>query len=355
MKRLTAIALTAMLFLCACAPTSGPPPMREADASAPDEPPVLESSAQPTAPPPDAAVLLREAALPSLPEVSFYPRDGELNGQALISAHPEITLALYDAFSAWESAAAQQVSDALGAYYKDRWGGCTTALPTWQMVAAAAVNCEAPEQLADAFLGLITPGLHITVSDTETYRLELEVKSPREVFALSSVKGDPIPTEFFTYTYLMTVYDEAMQPIENSGQEPALAEVLTFPFAERYEYRDGWYNDRDGGARRHTGTDISCPEGTPELAVVDGLILAVGNGEGTGNYVVLEGADGTQYHYYHMVELSALVSPGDTVKRGDPVGLVGNTGNSTANHLHLAIIAPSGVYVNPFEYLNNAL
>ncbi len=353
MKRLTLIAFVVMFLLCACSPIPEPTPMREAVASG--EPPVLEASEQPTAPPPDAAVLLREAALQSLPEVSLYPRDAELNGQALIAAYPEITMALYDAFSAWESAAAQWVSDAMRAYYGDRWAGCAAALPAWQMVAAAAVNCETREQLADAFLGLITPGLHITVSDTETYRLELEVKSPQEAFALSSVKGDPIPTAFFTCTYLLTIYDEEMQPIENSGQEPALTETLTFPFAERYEYRDGWYNDRDGGVRRHTGTDILCPEGTPELAVVDGSILAVGSGEGTGNYVVLEGADGTQYHYYHMVELSALVSPGDVVKRGDPIGLAGNTGNSTANHLHLAIIAPSGVYVNPFEYLNNAL
>ena len=71
--------------------------------------------------------------------------------------------------------------------------------------------------------------------------------------------------------------------------------------------------------------------------------------------MILEGADKTQYHYYHMVEVSDLVCAGDSVKRGDPVGLAGNTGNSTANHLHLAIIAPNGMYVNPYPYLKLSL
>ena len=167
-------------------------------------------------------------------------------------------------------------------------------------------------------------------------------------------KGAPIPMEFFTATYLLTVYDDEGQLRENSGELAELSERLTFPFAERYEFWDGWYLDRDGGARRHTGTDILCPEGTPELACVDGTVLAVGSGDGTGNYVVIGGADGTQYHYYHMVEVSQFVSVGDRVVRGQAVGLAGNTGNSTTDHLHLAVVMPEGFYIDPYPYLMEA-
>lgn len=353
MKNLFVMISVCALLLCACARVvPAPEPSEIATPSAEES--ILMPTAEPPGPPPDIASLLDEFTYQGMPDLPLYPQEEGQKGYDQIMAHPEVTQALQEAFFTWASAASSYIADQCRAYYGDAWVGEVLNPPTWQMLAAAAIGSSTQEELLVKFRSLVEPELHVNAGNETTYGLVLNAKTPQEAFALSSVKGDPIPGEFFTCTYLLTVYDSEMQPIENSGDEPLLNERLTFPFEERYEFRNGWYNDRDGGARRHTGTDISCPEGTPELACVDGTILAVGSGEGTGNYVVLGGADGTQYHYYHMVELSQLVSPGDAVKRGEAIGLVGNTGNSTANHLHLAIVAPSGAYVNPHPYLMEA-
>ena len=59
-----------------------------------------------------------------------------------------------------------------------------------------------------------------------------------------------------------------------------------------------------------------------------------------------------QYQVYAPVNgliQEILVKEGDTVRQGDVIGRVGNTGNSAANHLHLTIVTPDGRYVNPYD------
>lgn len=351
MKKLLIITLSVMVLLCACAPSKVPAQPSVSAA------PTASAAPSPTKTPepPDVEKLLNEFTYDKASSIPLYPQDEAHKGYEQIVAQPEVTQALQEAFFTWASEACEYISENCRAYYGEAWTGAHIDPPSWQILSAAALGSETSEELLLKFPSLIEVGLIVNADGKETYSLSMEPKTPQEAFPLPAAKGEPIPSDFFTCTYLLTVYDSELQPIENSGEEPTPSEQLTFPFEERYDFRNGWYNDRDGGARRHTGTDILCPEGTPELACVDGTILAVGGGEGTGNYVVLGGADGTQYHYYHMVEVSRLVSPGDSVKRGEPIGLAGNTGNSTANHLHLAIIAPSGVYMNPYRYLKDAL
>lgn len=52
-----------------------------------------------------------------------------------------------------------------------------------------------------------------------------------------------------------------------------------------------------------------------------------------------------------MVQLTTFLSEGDRVEQGQLIGHVGNTGNSDAPHLHLSIIAPEYVYINPYPVL----
>jgi len=68
-----------------------------------------------------------------------------------------------------------------------------------------------------------------------------------------------------------------------------------------------------------------------------------------GNFVVVRDRYGFDYHYYHMVEESKEVVEGQIVKQGDVIGLVGNTGNSASDHLHLAVISPEDTYINPYD------
>ena len=52
-----------------------------------------------------------------------------------------------------------------------------------------------------------------------------------------------------------------------------------------------------------------------------------------------------------MIRLTDFLQPGDAVKAGELIGRVGNTGNSSRDHLHLTIVAPSGQYIDPYPYL----
>ncbi|HKM36206.1 MAG TPA: M23 family metallopeptidase [Thiopseudomonas sp.] len=109
---------------------------------------------------------------------------------------------------------------------------------------------------------------------------------------------------------------------------------------------------RDGGARQHHGVDIFAKKGTPVTAVVTGR-ARTGTGGIGGNHVWLSGGmfgvGGTRYYYAHLD--SFAIASGDTVKQGDVLGYVGNTGNArtTPPHLHFGIY--SGGPVDPAPFL----
>lgn len=109
---------------------------------------------------------------------------------------------------------------------------------------------------------------------------------------------------------------------------------------------------RDGGARQHHGVDIFAKRGTPVTAVVDGRVRTGTGGIG-GNHVWLSGGvlgvGSTRYYYAHLDAFA--IASGDTVKQGDVLGFVGNTGNAktTPPHLHFGIY--SGGPVDPAPFL----
>jgi murein DD-endopeptidase MepM/ murein hydrolase activator NlpD len=97
--------------------------------------------------------------------------------------------------------------------------------------------------------------------------------------------------------------------------------------------------DRDGGKRKHQGQDVSAAEGTPMVAARGGVVRAVANQPGgAGVYIVIRGAgESRDYVYMHLVEGSPTVKPGDTVRTGQLIGKVGQTGASQGPHLHFEI------------------
>ncbi|OYO23464.1 hypothetical protein CGZ93_05845 [Enemella dayhoffiae] len=88
----------------------------------------------------------------------------------------------------------------------------------------------------------------------------------------------------------------------------------------------------------HTGEDFAAPLGTPVYAVMDGVVGAPIPQGWNGNHVVVGHAGGIHTHYAHL--LSAQVQPGQQVRAGDVIGLVGSTGNSSGPHLHLEYYPP---------------
>lgn len=121
-----------------------------------------------------------------------------------------------------------------------------------------------------------------------------------------------------------------------------------------------WFEDRE--VYNHGGIDIAGAGimGTPVVAAADGTVVATnsscthnwgksyscGCGGGYGNYVMISHAGGKMTVYGHLTSLT--VSSGQTVSRGQVIGYVGSTGNSTGPHLHYECRL-NGVRYNPMS------
>tara|TARA_B110000003_G_C16624160_1_gene524256 strand:+ start:600 stop:1625 length:1026 start_codon:yes stop_codon:yes gene_type:complete len=106
--------------------------------------------------------------------------------------------------------------------------------------------------------------------------------------------------------------------------------------------------------KKHAGVDFTAKKGTPIYASADGLIISndVYGGRGFGKHITISHGFGYHTLYAHMDK--AIKRRGQRVKRGDLIGYVGNTGRSTAPHLHYEVIK-NGRRINPINYFFNDL
>jgi len=131
---------------------------------------------------------------------------------------------------------------------------------------------------------------------------------------------------------------------------------LGFPVAgKKAKTGSFWGATRDGGQRSHEGIDIFAPKLTPAIAAADGYITGVKEG-GIGGKTIWLRATGRNIHLYYAHLDTQLVQEGQDVKRGDTLGLVGNTGNAryTPAHLHFGVYT-SGGPIDPFPFVNNVV
>ncbi len=105
--------------------------------------------------------------------------------------------------------------------------------------------------------------------------------------------------------------------------------------------------------KMHTGIDFAAAIGTPIYATADGTIEEVSvRFSGYGKMVVIDHGFGYKTRYAHMHDF--VVRNGQNVKRGELIGYVGNTGLSTAPHLHYEVML-NDVHINPVHYFFNDL
>lgn len=102
----------------------------------------------------------------------------------------------------------------------------------------------------------------------------------------------------------------------------------------------------DDSTHYHPGIDIACSEGTPVLATATGEVVMTGFDEVYGNIVVIKHNDSMTTLYGHNKEV--LVETGEKVMPGSRVALSGNTGKSTAPHVHYEIRI-NDEPINPME------
>jgi murein DD-endopeptidase MepM/ murein hydrolase activator NlpD len=106
-----------------------------------------------------------------------------------------------------------------------------------------------------------------------------------------------------------------------------------------------------GRAALHTGLDFPAEVGSQINAAAGGVVLLTENHPQYGNMVELDHGRGLVTRYAHSSKV--LVHPGDIVKRGQPIALVGNSGRSTGPHLHFEVLVDR-VPQNPAKFLTLA-
>lgn len=121
---------------------------------------------------------------------------------------------------------------------------------------------------------------------------------------------------------------------------------------------DGWITSKFGyrkspftGKRTfHSGLDISNKTGTKIITTANGKVSYAAPKRHFGNLVIIDHGYGRVTKYGHLKKI--LVKPGQIVKRGEVIALLGNTGKSTGPHVHYEVRI-NGVPANPLKYILN--
>jgi len=212
-------------------------------------------------------------------------------------------------------------------------------------------------------------GLEFTAKQGEQLRFELQKNTTHDLVIYADLfKKEGMETEHLfsaetDSTRFVADMDESgtyilrLQPqIQDSGDYTLTiisGPSLGFPLSDK-KARVGsfWGDSRDGGTRRHEGIDIFAPKKSPAIAAADGYITGVDEG-GLGGKTVWLRPSGKNYSLYYAHLDAQLVQRGQFVKKGETIGLVGNTGNAkhTPAHLHFGIYTYGGA-VDPFPFVN---
>ncbi len=151
------------------------------------------------------------------------------------------------------------------------------------------------------------------------------------------------------------VLKEAVSQVVAKGPKPVQVAVaysrgsgqisasMSWPIRGRI---NSYYGYRKGGF--HNALDINGSLGDPYVAAASGKVISAGWNGNYGNSILIDHGNGIMTRYAHSSKL--LVSAGQTVSKGQTIGLVGSTGRSTGPHLHFEVIV-NGDTTNPLNYL----
>jgi murein DD-endopeptidase MepM/ murein hydrolase activator NlpD len=138
--------------------------------------------------------------------------------------------------------------------------------------------------------------------------------------------------------------DEELQ----SGKEQMLRSIPSFWPVRGYITRSYDMAGEPGDPERHPGIDIAVERGTPVRAAASGYVTEAGWDDDYGYYVQIDHGYGIKTLYGHNDRL--VVMRGERVGRGQTIAYSGNTGRSTAPHLHFEV-TQDNVNVDPLKYL----
>ncbi|MDR2009103.1 MAG: M23 family metallopeptidase [Bacteroidales bacterium] len=151
-------------------------------------------------------------------------------------------------------------------------------------------------------------------------------------------------------------YKELIEEVKNKQEYFLCAPVLQPIHVNELTRLSSFFGYRQhpvlGIVQFHKGIDLTAPQGTPVYASGDGVIVGVeksNSRSGYGNNIIIDhGVEGLSTRYAHLYTIE--VKKGQKVKRGERIGTVGNTGLSTAPHLHYEVLKNKAA-VNPLRYM----
>lgn len=184
---------------------------------------------------------------------------------------------------------------------------------------------------------------------SERYKKIIESELERESLILGTFKKlDKLKKQMYIQT---KSYDEILELAANKTEMMAAIPAIQPVANKELKRLASGYGIRMHPIlkvkKMHYGIDFSAPRGTPIYATGDGKITRAQFFSTSGNMVVIDHGYGFETKYMHLDSFN--VKPGQTVKRGDCIGYVGNTGQSTAPHLHYEI-HKDGKPRNPVHY-----
>lgn len=170
--------------------------------------------------------------------------------------------------------------------------------------------------------------------------LQQPVTLPDDPKLLELLKPEVEDNEFTQiFNIASVVTDDVLW--ERSGFAAPLSGKLTSPFGAARIFNDTLHTV-------HTGWDFNAEMGEPILASASGKVAFAGQMAIRGNYVLVNHGEGIYTGYAHMSVI--FVTQGQTVHRGQVIGLVGSTGRSSSAHAHFEAIV-AGNWVDPIDFV----
>lgn len=175
---------------------------------------------------------------------------------------------------------------------------------------------------------------------------------------LTGQGGPFIPVEDGISSEYSATYFETANRVQNSlGELASLATTIKsvpigVPVLNRHRQTSGygirWDPFQRNVRTRHYGLDFAAPRRTPIVSTAPGRVTFAGRRGGYGNTVEIDHGNGFKTRYAHLNSIKTRA--GKTVELNEVIGLMGNTGRSTATHLHYEVIY-NGRQVDPERYI----
>jgi murein DD-endopeptidase MepM/ murein hydrolase activator NlpD len=199
------------------------------------------------------------------------------------------------------------------------------------------------------------------LTDQSVTFIQLKQKEQQKIFSFPSEEMDTL-TIYDKFKFLGMSYGN----VPLSSYDTLYNYALPFPKGKRYKVMQGQNtNFTHKGSFSKYAIDFDMQVGQTVCAMRDGIVVKTVskfNKGGIGkkyrdlaNYIVLYHEDGLFTQYVHLKKDGVLVKVGDSVKKGQAIGYSGNTGMSTAPHLHFAVFKPTEAGLVSIPYILDSI